>query len=176
MCLNDTLTIFHSKMKVTWTLFFSLCQDYKTSQFKPPEWNAVKSDLVKTLNIEMCDAFNADFNIIVAKYKKMKNSQNSKWSSYRNNTSTTMNEVIFDTDNYNSCAQEDPPPPTLPPTLSLTHSPFLSLQNYSTQTESPVMLDAATITGLCCNMCEYRTDRHYNFERHMRRQHERNLF
>ena len=94
-------------MKVTWTLFFSLCQDYKTSQFKPPEWNAVKSDLVKTLNIEMCDAFNADFNIIVAKYKKIKNRQNSKWSSYRNNT--TMNEVIFDTDNYNSCAQEDPP-------------------------------------------------------------------
>ena len=100
--------LFAIKMRLTWGEFFDICQAEKPNNFKPPNWDSVKSVIVEKLGVIEDDAFTERLSILRNRYGKFIKLRNSKSSDDR---STECHEVVLNSEELSPVVVFDEKPP-----------------------------------------------------------------
>ena len=86
-------------MKLTWDDFFSICQEQKPNQFKPPDWDKVKAAVATTLAVQPSDLLTTKIDELKSKYNKFAASRKNKGSAQRE-----CKDVVLDSKDFNQPA------------------------------------------------------------------------
>ena len=96
-------------MEVTWDEFFEICQAEKPTNFKPPNWDNVKSMLSEKLSIENDAALSEKLLELKSRYGKYIKARNSMTSAER--SANVCKDVVLRTDDLNPKVMSDEKPP-----------------------------------------------------------------
>ena len=92
-------------MKFTWDDFFEISQGQKPSNFKPPDWEKVKTVISEKLEICNDEKLQARVVELAIRYGKFVKSKNAKCSSKR---LTACRDIVVDSEDFSSSSAENP--------------------------------------------------------------------
>ena len=94
-------------MKLTWDEFFNICQAQKPNNFKPPDWEKVKSVIVEKLAVLDDDLVKDKLSVLRTRYGRCIKALSSKTSADRK---AECSAVVLDSEELNPVVLDEKPP------------------------------------------------------------------